>query len=321
MTRPYRETPVLFGSERSLFGILCEPTDPGGWDGPAVVMSSAGVLHRVGANRIHVLHARALARSGITSLRFDLSGVGDSARRAGVMTLNEAVELDLKEALDFVGTSRGIDSFILFGLCSAAYDGLQLAVRDRRVAGVVAIDVFAEYRTARYVLTHYGRRILRWGSWRRAIARPRAALSVLAHRVRRAEPSGSDAIVGVRPSLSYAQLDSILRTLGNRGVRSLFLHTGGLEEEYNYEHQFRDCYPDHVRSGLVSHGYFPASTHTFNRQRDREALLARVTRWIAETTFKPAGRDVPRQGVGAPSTMAGPVATDLDEGVSPGRAG
>lgn len=319
MTRPYRETPVLFGPDRSLFGILCEPTDQGGWRGPAVVMPSAGLLHRVGANRIHVLHARALARTGVTSLRFDLSGVGDSARRGGVTSLSEAVACDLNEALDFVGESRGITAFVIFGLCSAAYDGLRLAIRDPRVVGVVAIDVFAEYRTTRFVLTHYGRRILRWGSWRRAFARPMGALSVLFRRVRRFESARSDVFMGVRPSLSYSELDSILRTLGNRRVRSLFLHTGGLEEEYNYEHQFRDCYPDHVRSGMVSHGYFPDSTHTFTHPQDRDALLARVTRWIAETTFTrgPAG-DAP-DGVRDCETQAGAVA--VNRGSGPVRTG
>lgn len=286
MSLSYREKPVQFGDDRGLFGILCVPSHEGPAEGPVVVMPNSGLIHRVGANRIHVLLARALAEQGIRSLRFDLSGIGESERRTGAMSLDEAVYRDAVDALDFVAGQQQADSFVLLGLCSGAYDGLQLATRDLRVVGVVAIDVFGSFRNSRHVFVHYARRFFRFESWRKAVSRPGGALVALLERAGTAKRPQRAIDRAVRPSLSRRELDSMLHSMKEQHVQALFLFTGGLEENYNYEHQFRDCYPKHARSGRVSYGFFPDAKHTFTRPADRRALVARVTDWIAGTLFK-----------------------------------
>ncbi|HHO68021.1 MAG TPA: alpha/beta hydrolase, partial [Gammaproteobacteria bacterium] len=72
-----KERVVTFGPERNLVGVLTQP-DQVRPDLPVLVFLNAGLLHRVGPYRMHVDLARQLAARGYASLRFDLSGRGDS---------------------------------------------------------------------------------------------------------------------------------------------------------------------------------------------------------------------------------------------------
>ena len=76
-----RETILEFGPHRRLVGVLTRPesAERAGGD-VAVVITNSGIIHRVGANRVHVRLARALAAAGVPCLRYDLPGIGDSAR-------------------------------------------------------------------------------------------------------------------------------------------------------------------------------------------------------------------------------------------------
>lgn len=291
MSPPYREKPVQFGPNQRLYGVLCAPSGPEPARGPVVVMPNSGLVHRVGVNRIHVLIARALAEQGTLSLRIDLSGIGESERRKGEMSLNETVHLDLQDAFDFLVAKQEAETFVVLGLCSGAYDSLQLATTDSRVVGTVAIDLFGSFRNPHHVFKHYTQRLGRAQSWRNALLRPGAAAAALMDRWRDGDEAPTTPMTpDVRPAISYRELDGMLHAMHERGVQSLFLFTNGLEENYNYEHQFRDCYPTHVSSGLVSYAFFPNSEHTFQRPRDREALVAKLSAWFAETPFERSGR-------------------------------
>lgn len=137
------EVAARFGAGDRLFGVLCRPAQ-GGEGGPVAIMISVGRNAHIGWRRMNVENARALARLGVASLRFDLSGVGDSAPRPGQpdQTLyTDWPTLDVSEAIDFVA-ARGFGPVVLAGVCSGAYVGLQTAVNDGRVAGLVATNIY-----------------------------------------------------------------------------------------------------------------------------------------------------------------------------------
>src|SRR5215472_19382863 len=74
------EEAVQFGSLRSLAGIVSSTSEKNE-DKPGVILLNPGIVHRVGPGRIYVKIARALAAKGFVVLRFDFSGIGDSAAR------------------------------------------------------------------------------------------------------------------------------------------------------------------------------------------------------------------------------------------------
>ena len=152
-----REEAVTFGCSQSLVGILTNPPlttlrklSPG------IIILGAGLLHRVGPNRLSVKISRVLGQLGFTTLRFDFSGVGDSFIRNDNLPYHKSVILETQEAIDFVHSAKGIQRFILLGICSGAMNSFEVARRDPRVRGVILINPAGGfYRGARAELADY----------------------------------------------------------------------------------------------------------------------------------------------------------------------
>jgi alpha-beta hydrolase superfamily lysophospholipase len=141
------EEAVHFGEEGRLFGILAVPhlsPDTSGPAGrPAVVLLNNGAVHRVGSQRIYVAMARRLAAGGWAVLRMDLSGLGDSRPAPGrpehVMYASNTVD-DVRAGLDWLRRTRGVERFVLLGLCAGAYGSFHTALVSPDVTGVVLIN-------------------------------------------------------------------------------------------------------------------------------------------------------------------------------------
>jgi pimeloyl-ACP methyl ester carboxylesterase len=124
---------TLRGEAGELSGIVCEP--PGGAAPGAswTLFLNAGGVRRCGPNRLWTRGARALARDGHPSLRFDVRDVGDSA---GVTVPHKDLEAmhsegpisDAVLAADWL-KEQGASSVDVVGLCSGSYLGMQLSAR------------------------------------------------------------------------------------------------------------------------------------------------------------------------------------------------
>ncbi len=275
----YRERPVQFGPQRGLVGILCTPPAPA-TSVPVTIMLSAGVLHRVGASRIHVEMARRLAVAGLPSFRFDLSGVGDSLPRNENLTLAEAVELDIDDAMKCLEEAGHGDTFVLLGLCSGAHDALQRAQHDTRVVGVFAIDLIGSFVNQKHVVKHYLKRLTKPKSWKSALSGKTNALGSLRRRLAGDNGRSSPLSVGVRRRLSKDELNQSLESLLGRGVQLAFYFTAGLEENYNYRDQFRDNHPSAAASPRCTSVFIPGSDHSLRKMPHREALVAGFIGWM-----------------------------------------
>jgi pimeloyl-ACP methyl ester carboxylesterase len=139
-----KEHAFLFGAHKSLVGIVTEPPGDAGASGVpprlGFVFLNAGVIHRVGPSRLYVALARSLTELGCVSARFDHSGVGDSAVRRDGMPFEESAIAEAREAMDWLQGTRGVERFVLAGLCSGAVTSFEAAVADDRVVGVVMIN-------------------------------------------------------------------------------------------------------------------------------------------------------------------------------------
>ncbi len=165
-----KEKAVQFGKHKTLIGVLTEPDSPPGDDRPAVVFSNAGLIHRIGPNRVYVKLARSLGKQGYHVLRFDLSGVGDSLPRLDHMPVEQFTIDDMKQAMDYLEATSNCRRFVLMGHCAGAYHSIRTADQDGRVAGVVMINPdggeaeWVEYdrnrKLARYYQNYYGKKTL-----------------------------------------------------------------------------------------------------------------------------------------------------------------
>lgn len=141
VTEVFREEPIRFGSEDALFGVVTRPLVERP-DAPAVVMLNRGLNPHIGWRRVGVDHARALAAAGITSLRFDLAGLGESRDEPGRpanLIYSDLLLPDVHAAVDALAR-RGHKRIALTGVCSGAYVALTVAAADPRVSDVVVFN-------------------------------------------------------------------------------------------------------------------------------------------------------------------------------------
>jgi dienelactone hydrolase len=268
------EHAVVFAAAHPLVGVLADAGAQGSPHRPAVVFLNAGMLHRVGPNRLYVRIARELARCGFVSLRFDRSGVGDSPPRIDGLPLRAAALNDVRDALDFVAAKEAASTFVLVGLCSGADLAFRAAVADERVVGAVFIDGLP-YNTVRSRLYRYVSWIMRRGNWRRLLALDGPLVRRLLRSRQQARPA--DAVRQRDVPLRH-EAESQLRELVSRGMRLLLLYTA--DRLYSYPRHFVDTFPN-VRSDRVDVTYFPDADHTFTLRANQDLLIRRIVEWIS----------------------------------------
>lgn len=281
-----RERVVQFGSGHSLVGILTTSRGASG-DQPHVVILNAGIIHRVGPNRLYVDMARAVAALGYPVLRFDLAGLGDSESTRGGASLLDSAMHDVRAALDHMAESRSATRFLVFGLCSGANYAAMAAFSDPRVVGIMLIDPTVG-RTRRSMMVHVVRRLrnlstlrelalLRHPVFRRSLSRrTNAAMSV----AQAAEgQSGQNANVNT-PDSSPESARHALEELIGRGVHMMLLFTGGVNHVYNYHGQLFDLLPGlDFRDQLRLH-YMPETDHTVSDLAGRTRFIALLSDWL-----------------------------------------
>jgi exosortase A-associated hydrolase 1 len=149
----FREQAFSFPCQGShLFAILSMPENPGS---RGLLIVVGGPQYRVGSHRQFVLLARHLAATGVSVLRFDYRGMGDSD---GEVRTFENIGDDLRCAIDqFFDKIPSLDEVVIWGLCDAASAALFYAPQDRRVTGLVLLNpwVRTEQGAAQTYLKHY----------------------------------------------------------------------------------------------------------------------------------------------------------------------
>ena len=132
------EEPVwLDGASGRLFGILHRPSsyrDPSVF----VLMLNSGMQNRSGPQRLYVNAARQFAEAGISVLRLDLAGVGDSLAENVETHFDGHRPGDVASAIDYVVSQFRPQALLLQGLCAGSRVAIKAAASDSRVDGVLA---------------------------------------------------------------------------------------------------------------------------------------------------------------------------------------
>jgi len=282
-----KESVLTFGPSGALVGVLTRPPgwEPGAAPGIAVILLNAGVIHRVGPNRLHVQLARTLAARGAPCLRMDLPGIGDSRPLGtGGALLQEWVS-GAQTAMDVLEEKGVATRFVLFGLCSGADRAFSAALVDPRVVGMALVD-------PTWILPTWQSKVLRGVRWlRRPAAWKRLVTGHyrLSARVGRwVKERGSEAPAnGGTSTPGPAALEegrrvaeNALKGIVQRRVRMCYIITASQEHRYNYKGQLFHAFPNLGLEELVQVELFSESLHTLPRERDRRMLQETVADWL-----------------------------------------
>ena len=146
------EQVLTFGEDNRLTGVIT-PTTPEMTAeplAPVLIILSAGIVHRIGPHRLHVKLARRAASLGFPTLRFDLSGLGESLPAAPGIGYEAQAVADTRAAIAQMQAVFGSRTIILAGLCSGADNAYRAALEDEAVTGLILLDPYAyENRSAK----------------------------------------------------------------------------------------------------------------------------------------------------------------------------
>jgi dienelactone hydrolase len=277
----YLEEAVVFGADGNLVGVHCSPELSGKDKGFAALMITPGMLPSSGPFRLHVDLAHRLAAIGISSMRFDLSGIGESLAVGTLGSSLDRAASEISAAIDFIGEEYGVDRVALFGLCSGADDALYAAQKDSRIVGLFSVDGLG-YRTSRYqwhrITTNYLPKLASKRAWKNRFNRLWAQSEVVPDTLR----AGTD----IREFPDRITASQQLAGLVNRGAALHFHYTGGVTDYYNHEHQFREMFEG---TELSANGLIDRITTSFHRDSDhvsfliehRDSLVEAATYWFA----------------------------------------
>jgi hypothetical protein len=260
-----REEALRLGRDGQLVGIVTHPVKARS-GAPALVILNAGLLHRVGPHRLHVVLGRQAADLGFPALRLDLGGIGDSTVSSDAASFRESAVADARAAMDGMAAPR----YVLFGLCAGADNALATALADERVAGVVLVEPPA-YITRQAKVRAVRAKVADVG----AIGGVRWAIQVGMRRVSGPEGEGEG-----RTAPPAADFERQLTTLLDRGVAVFLVYSGAHGHRYNHEDQLFEVFP--ALRGRVDRAFFPEANHTFTERAAQGELVAAVIRWLGE---------------------------------------
>lgn len=291
------EVPVRIkdGNAAALFGVVCRPARRAS-PGPAVLMLNAGAVHSIGPNRLWVQLARRWARQGVTVLRLDLSGIGDSPPRPGEpdnVVYSRSAMADVAAALDWLRGHEGATACHVMGLCSGAYHSFKAATTGLPVASALMINpltYFWEPGTPLSDLKDYevlvaGERyrsgLFRRQTWQRLVRGELDLRQIAANATRAAARAAVLRWRDLARALGLPQANDLagelLRTAGaGRPLRFVFatdapgctlLHRQGGPAVHRL-----------ARQGSLSLDFVDGADHTFTQGSVRETLVQRLDR-------------------------------------------
>jgi Serine aminopeptidase, S33 len=290
---PVRERALLFGEGKSLVGIVSDAADATSPPTGALLLN-AGVLHRVGPNRLHVRLARTLAESGVVAMRFDFSGLGDSRPARDALPFAERVIREIRAATEALHALRGCRRFLLMGICSGADAALRAASRDERVVGAALIEPYAEPRPG-FLAYSYRRKLLSPRAWLRLAG----GRSELWSRWRGpAAPAVSGAPPAPAPLAVATPDDSLLpsppemrahvRQLLERGVHLCFVYSVDSPAYFNYRTLLGREVGPALRSKRARLEVLRGTDHIFTPLAVQERLVEAVAGWARGVTSEGA---------------------------------
>lgn len=274
------ERVITFGAENNLVGILTEPETTGQNKRlPCVLILNSGILHHVGPFRLHVLAARHMAARGISVFRFDIGGIGDSLTSRNAEYDAACVIADIRMAMDAISQKKGINEFVLMGLCTGAANAHKVSVVDERVSGGVFLDGYV-YPTVRFYIRRYMPVIMDLSRATKWVGRMMRRVAG-ARREGENEPEMTeDYGWWVLPPKN--EVEKNLSTLVDRKVDLLYIFSGEQREYYNYEQQFIHAFSGVDFKGRLKVIFNNEADHTYSYGLDRDRLICQVTDWLKE---------------------------------------
>lgn len=276
------EQTLILGAENHLVATFTPPDSAAAHGAPPIValLTNSGVIPRSGPHRMNVHLARRLAAQGIPSVRFDMSGLGDSRRTGSTLPVVEQWVADTRSVMDAAQARFGCDRFLMVGFCSGAEVAHLVALEDPRLRAILLWDLYAynsletRVRTLLYKLRRAGPFGIVKKAGERVAALFRPAATDADNPARRAVE-----VSLVPPKEVFAQR---IQTLVDGGTELLFVYCGGEPEWFNHHGQFKSMFGSYPFHDKVAFHFLQVSDHLITTHMAQQAFLAMTDDWLRQ---------------------------------------
>ena len=299
-----RETAHFMTGQHTLFGIVSEPADPVTVDAHArhvLILLNSGTIHHIGPGRLYVTLSRRCAARGITVLRLDLSGVGESPPHEGEpenKPYSACAQDDVAHAVRFVAERYPSARIHLVGLCSGAYHGLNAAVRGLPLQSVVVINPLTFFWKEGMSLDYgdfqvtaeanrYRRTALQLSAWFKLLRGRvdlRALARVMVRRISTIVTHGSREVARTLRIPLQEDLAVELRRIARHDIDMFFVFSASDPGLSMLREQGGRVVNQMLRRGALRISVIHGADHTFTAQWNRDELteivLAHVDRYL-----------------------------------------
>ncbi len=281
-----RETFVRFGPHDRLYGVLCEPTEDSA--GVSAVILTTAYDHAAGWGRSSVELARQLAKVGVSSLRFDSSGVGDSppvtGRRKQVLYDETQID-DVELARDFLDSRSAGARTVLIGRCSGAYVAFRSVLADPRWDACLIVNPVAfrwRFKGLPKTLKSYLKNALDPDTFRRLWGRDldlgAVAKNISVRIVDRMAGRLSSVFAPAKPLTQLTrQVHEDFQVLASRGTQLSIIYTEGDEGQEMFRVNFGDAGERLSAYPNVQLHLFPDADHNLTPLPARERMIEVAT--------------------------------------------
>ena len=289
----FEERPSVFRcGESRLIAIISRPQEP---LPRGVLVVVGGPQYRAGSHRQFTLLCRALAGRGVTAMRFDYRGMGDSQ---GEPRIFEEVLPDIHAAVaHFCAQVPELREIAIWGLCDAASAALFCAHQDPRISGLVLLNpwVRTPVGMAKAQLRHYyWSRFVGKALWSKVMrgefdfaaalrSFARAVATAFGRKRRSAEAADPQSDSGRAPDTAGASLpDRMAEGLGRFKGRVLLILSGDdlTAQEFvgiaGASRRWRRL----LAEGRIERRDLPAANHTFSRREWRDQVAVWTAQWL-----------------------------------------
>lgn len=286
------ESPVVFTSKgKRLFGILHSAVNNGSNAG--VIFLNSGLQYRTGPHRIYVKAAREFSLRGISSLRMDFSGIGDSQGEIRDPHFDCFDVEDTMRAVDFLLRNEMVEKVVLLGLCAGARNAVKTAVRDARIDSVVlwSLPFYAPLNSAtgrhfsrslsrkdiRHQLQQWMEKSLNIQQWRKYLSSHGAGelIPVITNAFRRLLFGGSESA----EACQYHEFSDVFKSFSSSGRKVLFIYGENDPIIKDFEERFREL--SGIKNPFWEYQIIPKGDHTFTSLEAEKTVIEKTAEWLA----------------------------------------
>ena len=283
------EKPIHFYCNgKKLYGILHLPKNKNALD-IVILMVVGGPQTRIGSHRLYVQLGRALCVSGVTVLRFDYEGLGDSE---GNFVGFRVAGPSIRSAIDFLCEYLpNIKNLVLWSLCDGATACAIYAQKDRdRIAAMILCNPYVETEESQaktFLKYYYIRRIVQREFWSKILFLnldiKDSVISLLGF-VKKAYVNSNNEHSGDCVDRNVNLPDQMVNGMikFNKPIRFLLSKNDLTAMEFRDVIRNRKELTAMMQSNTIAIKYMAGADHTFSNKKSKQLLLQQVLSELKE---------------------------------------